>query len=110
MFAYELKYILGPSPSSSPESVASVFLSEPGSTAHAGILAALWPRRVAWQHVRFLHSLFVFSSAALSQVAPVLFPSSRDESMSPRVQALLHRLAYIATAIDRDGKLYNASS
>ncbi|EPT00397.1 hypothetical protein FOMPIDRAFT_1146538, partial [Fomitopsis schrenkii] len=102
MFAYELKYILGPSPPSSPESLTSVFLSEPGSTTHAGFLAVLWPRRVAWQHVRFLHSLFVFSSAALSQVAPVLFPSSHEDFISPRVQALLHRIAFIATAVDRD--------
>lgn len=109
MFAYELKYILGPSPSSSPDSLTSVFFSEPGSTAHTGVLTALWPRRVAWQHVRFLHSLFVFSSAALSQVIPVLFPSSREESISPRVQGLLQRIAFIATAVDRDSKLRAAS-
>ncbi|KZT69625.1 DnaJ-domain-containing protein [Daedalea quercina L-15889] len=101
MFAYELKYILGPSPSS-PELFSSVFLSEPGSASYAGVLAMLWPRRVAWQHVRFLHSLFVFSSAALSQVAPVLFSSSREGFNLARMQALLQRISYMTSMINRD--------
>ncbi|KAH9920917.1 uncharacterized protein B0H18DRAFT_828073, partial [Fomitopsis serialis] len=101
MLAYELKCILGPS-LSPPDSLSSVFLSEPGSTSRVGFLAVLWPRRVAWQHVRFLHSLFIFSSAALSQVAPVLFPSSREDIDSAQFQALLQRIYFLASMINRD--------
>ncbi|EJD08099.1 DnaJ-domain-containing protein [Fomitiporia mediterranea MF3/22] len=39
-----------------------------------GILGILFPDRVAFQHVLFLHQLFVFLSIALSHVVPVLFP------------------------------------
>ena len=39
-----------------------------------GLLGVLFPDRVAFQHVLFLHQLFVFLSVALSRVVPVLFP------------------------------------
>ncbi|KZP10715.1 hypothetical protein FIBSPDRAFT_757765 [Athelia psychrophila] len=46
------------------------------SDAPLWISALTWtfPTRVAFQHVRFLHHLFVFGSVGLSRVAPVVLP------------------------------------
>jgi hypothetical protein len=38
-----------------------------------------FPHRVVYQHILFLHQLFMFMSVAVSKVAPVLFPPSIDE-------------------------------
>ncbi|KAF8903029.1 hypothetical protein CPB85DRAFT_1377113 [Mucidula mucida] len=42
-------------------------------TRPTAFLNSLFPRRVAYQHVLFLHQLFLFLSMALSRVAPTLF-------------------------------------
>lgn len=38
------------------------------------LITYLFPTRVPYQHILFLHQLFMFLSIALSRVAPVLFP------------------------------------
>ncbi|KAJ3534260.1 hypothetical protein NM688_g7162 [Phlebia brevispora] len=78
-FAYELLYILSPSstePSSS--SLSSLIFTDPVSPSSSGVLAALWPTRVAYQHISFIKSLSVLLSSALYQVLPNIFPSIPD--------------------------------
>ncbi|KAH9966286.1 hypothetical protein BJV74DRAFT_286356 [Russula compacta] len=68
-FASELSLLFSPSPSS-PE--------------YQGysILSLLFPTRLAFQHIRLLHQLFMFFSIAVSRVAPVLFPDASDDTSS----------------------------
>ncbi|KAH8103268.1 DnaJ-domain-containing protein [Cristinia sonorae] len=76
LFAYELVFLLSPSPTPPSTTTLSSFLfTDPASPSHNSILGLLWPNRVAYQHIRFLHSLFMLCSVAISRVSPVLFPS-----------------------------------
>lgn len=87
MFIYELIFILSPStapPSSTP--LSSFLFSDPTSAASSSFFSLLWPHRVAYQHVRFLHSLSILLGVALSRVAPVLFPETVfGGEVSPKV-------------------------
>ncbi|CAL1711494.1 unnamed protein product [Somion occarium] len=95
MFVYELLFLLSPSPSppsstaaSSLSSISSFLFSDSSSRSATknSILSLLWPNRVAYQHVRFLHSLSILLSVAFSRVAPVLFPSQLGgEYVDPKV-------------------------
>ncbi|RDX39575.1 DnaJ-domain-containing protein [Lentinus brumalis] len=77
---YEMLYILNPSPApASASSFSSTLFADPTAAAHTSLFSFLWPRRVAYQHVRFLHSLFVLASFALSNVVPALFPAPTPE-------------------------------
>ncbi|KAI0300441.1 hypothetical protein B0F90DRAFT_1817509 [Multifurca ochricompacta] len=69
-FASELSLLFGPSPSS-PDYQGYSFLS------------LFFPTRLAFQHIRLLHQLFMFFSIAISRVAPVLFPDASDDASSP---------------------------
>lgn len=101
LFTYELTYILSPSPSLSTDSPLASLISN--SRSPIPVFTFLWPRRVAYQHIRFLHSLFVFCSVALSRVAPVLFPSDTDESVeSPRLRAEIQKANAMAHVLDRE--------
>ena len=44
-----------------------------------GIMKSTFPHRVAFQHVIFLHQIFVFMSVAVTRVVPVLFPEPADD-------------------------------
>ncbi|KAI0919095.1 hypothetical protein AcW1_003441 [Taiwanofungus camphoratus] len=102
--AYEAVLIL--SPSLSPHSNISVLpeiFPESTSPALVRVFAFIWPRRVAYQHIRFLHSLFMFLSVALSRVAPVLFPSLvNDHVDSKKLQGEIERIGLLARLIDRE--------
>ncbi|KLO11096.1 hypothetical protein SCHPADRAFT_942352 [Schizopora paradoxa] len=67
-------------------------------------LNVLFPYRVAFQHVLFLHQLFMFFSIALSRVFPVLFPESGGiDPMDERTyKPFLDRLAMLAQTADRE--------
>ncbi|KAH9919067.1 DnaJ-domain-containing protein [Amylocystis lapponica] len=104
VLVYELLFILGPSPAPPPDpSVSSLLLTNPAAPTYTSIFTFLWPRRVAYQHVKFLHSLFLFLSVALARVAPVLFPAPFDEFADPkRLQAEVDRLSLLAKLVDRE--------
>jgi len=70
----------------------------------AGFLSAVFPFRVAFQHVLFLHQLFMFFSIALSRVFPVLFsePSGIDPMDERTYKPFLDRLAMLAQTADRE--------
>ncbi|KAI0369078.1 DnaJ-domain-containing protein [Pilatotrama ljubarskyi] len=74
---YELLFLLGPSvsPASASTTFSSVIFADPAATTHTSLFAFLWPRRVPYQHVRFLHNLWVLGCFALSNVVPVVFPA-----------------------------------
>ncbi|TCD65568.1 hypothetical protein EIP91_002488 [Steccherinum ochraceum] len=79
LFTYELVFLLSPSPSPASNTDLSAFLfTDPASPSHNSILGLLWPNRVAYQHIRFLHALFMLCTVAVSRVAPVLFPMPQD--------------------------------
>ncbi|TFK50861.1 DnaJ-domain-containing protein [Heliocybe sulcata] len=104
LFASELSFLLGPSPSP-PSQTHFILLGDPGSTASGGLLNLLFPRRLPYQHVLFLHQLFLFLSVALSRVAPVLFPQSPDEMafQDDRVwSAVVERMRNTAMTLDRE--------
>jgi hypothetical protein len=46
------------------------------------LLHVIFPSRVAFQHVKFLHQIFLIGSVTLSRVAPVLFPEAQAEASS----------------------------
>ncbi|KAI0795139.1 hypothetical protein C8Q75DRAFT_712352 [Abortiporus biennis] len=72
LFAYELLYIMSPSPSAPIDTKIpiSLFFAPSG-----GLFRYLWPNRVAYQHIKFFHSLFTMLTLAVMKVSPVLFPS-----------------------------------
>jgi hypothetical protein len=57
----------------------------------------IFPRRVAYQHILFLHQLFLFMSIALSRVAPQFFPDATKIT-----EAMTHRLLQLVSAADRE--------
>ncbi|KAJ6631443.1 hypothetical protein B0H10DRAFT_1938330 [Mycena sp. CBHHK59/15] len=92
LFASEIALLLSPSPSTSSSSMLlSPFTHPADGPTHRTILHVIFPRRVAYQHILFLHQLFLFLSIALSRVAPQFFPdvSKVTESMTQRLVALI---------------------
>jgi hypothetical protein len=78
--ASELALLLGPSLTSpSSNSLSSSPTSTESLSSQGNLLVRAFPHRVVYQHILFLHQLFMFMSVAVSKVAPVLFPPSIDE-------------------------------
>ncbi|KAH7911375.1 DnaJ-domain-containing protein [Hygrophoropsis aurantiaca] len=102
LFASELYLILSPSPvASSPAAALFIDVTTPTRT----ILDMLFPRRVVYQHILFLHQIFFFVSVALSRVAPVLFPSltKNDPSVDQHlVRAMAERMGSLAKSVERE--------
>lgn len=106
LFAYELAFLLSPSPTPPSATALSDFLfTDPASPSHNSILGLLWPNRVAYQHIRFLHSLFMLCSVAVSRVAPVLFPSPIQALDPQSLVTELNKLNGLAQAADAEGLL-----
>ena len=104
LFAYELVFLLSPSPTPPSSTTLSSFLfSDPSSPSHNSVLGLLWPNRVAYQHIRFLHSLFMMCSVAVSRVAPVLFSSPAQMLNTNQLMLELSKLNGLAQAADAEG-------
>ncbi|KAJ7108440.1 hypothetical protein C8R43DRAFT_187412 [Mycena crocata] len=99
LFASELALLLSPSPSLMPSSKLLLGpLTHPSEgPSHRTILHVLFPGRVPYQHILFLHQLFLFMSIALSRVAPQFFPDA-----SKITEAMTHRLLHMVGAADRE--------
>ncbi|KDQ56381.1 hypothetical protein JAAARDRAFT_132411 [Jaapia argillacea MUCL 33604] len=69
LLASELSLILNPTPTRASE-------FEHASPSLTSILSSLFPQRLPYQHILFLHQLFIFLSVALSRVVPVLLPGA----------------------------------
>ena len=97
-------FILNPSPSqAAPTQLSAALFADPARGTHAGLLTFLWPRRVAYQHIRFLHALFVLCSFALSNVAPVLFPQPTREAEERVVVGRAQQILQLAGQISAEG-------
>ncbi|KAF8893312.1 hypothetical protein BD779DRAFT_1436109 [Infundibulicybe gibba] len=86
--ATEMALLLSPSPSSS-------------AAMNGTILHFLFPARVAYQHILFLHQLFMFLSVALSRVAPQLFPDTSKQ----QERAAIEKLTAMTAFADREVSL-----
>ncbi|KAI0645134.1 hypothetical protein C8Q79DRAFT_1011235 [Trametes meyenii] len=95
---YELLFLLNPSPSP-PSAVTPVLFAEPGAATHTNLFSLLWPHRVSYQHVRFLHTLWVLGCFALSNVAPAVFPSPSPAVQEKWILTETEQLAKLAGAI-----------
>ncbi|KAF7980108.1 hypothetical protein HWV62_39517 [Athelia sp. TMB] len=103
LFAAELYLLLSPSLSNTSD--APVWLSA---------LKWAFPTRVAFQHIRFMHHMFLFGSVALSRVAPTILPlyyeflgiQYEDIDLKgengQRFNALLARFSALVQAADRE--------
>ncbi|KAF6761109.1 chaperone DNAJ [Ephemerocybe angulata] len=87
LLAAELALILSPSPSP--------------SNRHITPLHYIFPNRVVYQHILFLHQIFMFLNVALFRVTPYLLPI--DEFDDPRVEAALtERTIALVNVADRE--------
>lgn len=84
---------------SSPSPNSTLLFADPSTGAQKTILHVVFPQRVAFQHILFLHQLFMFLSTALTNVAPYLFP---DDSPS-EYDVLFQKFNALAGAADREG-------
>ncbi|KAJ6465049.1 DnaJ-domain-containing protein [Mycena vitilis] len=102
LFASELALLLSPSPTLTPSSLLlpSATFAPGAGPSHLTPLHALFPRRVAYQHILFLHQLFLFLSIALSRVAPQFFPDAGKVT-----DALAGRVLQLVCAADREASL-----
>ncbi|KAL0580420.1 hypothetical protein V5O48_001573 [Marasmius crinis-equi] len=91
-FALELAFILYPTPSSSDHTIDISFKN---------FFHLIFPNRVPYQHVLFLHRVFMFLSLALSRVAPRLFP---DDPRS-EYEIVLQHLTALAGFGDREASI-----
>ncbi|KAI0317414.1 hypothetical protein OF83DRAFT_1058722 [Amylostereum chailletii] len=67
------------------------------------ILAVILPTRLPYQHIRFLHQIFVFLSVGLSRVVPVLFPSNGEDATNGLSPAQTSDMLMRAKTIDAEG-------
>ncbi|KAJ4483764.1 hypothetical protein J3R30DRAFT_3451285 [Lentinula aciculospora] len=96
-FASELAYLLYPSPST-VSIFSSAFWDPTIDGTRPTLLHILFPRRVAYQHILFLHQMFIFTSIAVTRVAPQLFPDHyKDEQ-----QKILQQISNLAALCDRE--------
>ncbi|KAJ2931472.1 hypothetical protein H1R20_g5557, partial [Candolleomyces eurysporus] len=71
------------------------------SNRHITILHKIFPQRVVYQHILFLHQLFMFLNVALLRVTPYLIPV--DEFADPGLElALLDRTTALVNMADRE--------
>ncbi|KAF7325665.1 J domain-containing protein [Mycena kentingensis (nom. inval.)] len=97
LFAFELSFLVAPSPTLSPSGLLIGAPGAEGQSTRRTILHVLFPQRVAYQHILFLHQLCLFMSIALTRVAPQFFPDPAKIT-----EAMSHRLLQIASAVDRE--------
>jgi len=100
MFALELYLIVAPSTTSSGAS-GHTFVDE--ASPRWMLFERVFPQRVAYQHILFLHQVFLFMSVAVSRVAPVLFAGmvEVDGDMGV-VRAMGRRIEELTRGIERE--------
>lgn len=74
------------------------------------VLASLFPTRVAYQHIRFLHQVFISLSIAITRIGPAVLPSfsggTTTQAEWEQERTVLHnvarRITEIAARLDRE--------
>ncbi|KAF5357335.1 hypothetical protein D9758_005940 [Tetrapyrgos nigripes] len=98
ILASELAFLLYPSPSPS----SSILFPDPANgLSYRTIFHLFFPNRVPYQHILFLHQMFVFLSVALTRVAPQLFP----EESSQEQEAIMQQILALAGYSDREASI-----
>lgn len=104
MFALELYLIVGPS--SAPSGVSGYAFVD--QVPPQGVLfESVYPQRVAYQHILFLHQVFLFLSVAVSKVAPVLFAGVMQvdgEKEGGIARAMGGRIGELTKGVEREGE------
>ncbi|THV06153.1 hypothetical protein K435DRAFT_645671, partial [Dendrothele bispora CBS 962.96] len=95
ILASELAFLVYPSPSPS----STLFPDPAVGFSYRTIFHVLFPYRVAYQHILFLHQMFVFLSVALTRVAPQLFPQESSQEQ----EAILRQIISMAAYSDKEG-------
>ncbi|KAF8554929.1 hypothetical protein OG21DRAFT_1484291 [Imleria badia] len=66
------------------------------------LFESVFPQRVAYQHILFLHQVFMFMSVAVSRVTPVLFAGMTQEMDGEVVRAMGGRIGELSRGIERE--------
>lgn len=98
MFALELYLIVAPSATSSASGYSFVDEASPQWM----LFEHVFPQRVAYQHILFLHQVFLFMSVAVSRVAPVLFSGMEVDGDMGVVRAMGGRIGELGRGIERE--------
>ncbi|KAG6873144.1 hypothetical protein C0995_002518 [Termitomyces sp. Mi166 len=103
LFVAEISLILSPSPSSLPTSKPPLKGLLTTYTTHTP-LHTLFPQRLIFQHILFLHQLFVFLSFALGRVVPVLISafSPKNSLSHEQTQETIQGILQLASIADRE--------
>ena len=102
MFALELYLIVAPS-STPPGASGYTFVDH--APPQWTLFESVFPQRVAYQHILFLHQVFLFMSVAVSRVAPVLFSGMMEvdgEMEGGVVRAIGGRIVELTKGIERE--------
>lgn len=99
MFALELYLIVAPSSAPSRVSAYTFVDQVPPQWT---LFERVFPQRVAYQHILFLHQVFLFMSVAVSRVAPVLFAGMMQVEEGAVVRAMGGRIAELTKGVERE--------
>ncbi|KAI0664003.1 hypothetical protein C8Q70DRAFT_905118 [Cubamyces menziesii] len=100
---YELLFILNSTPGpASNSSISSVLFTDPATGVHSGFLTFFWPQRVAYQHILFLHSIWVLGCFALSNVVPIVFPAPSPELQEMLILNEAKQIATLSQMLSRE--------
>jgi hypothetical protein len=65
------------------------------------LLATIFPHRATYQHVLFMHQIYVTSTVGLTRVFPVLFaPSIMETTDLVAIRGISERIAEVVKAMD----------
>ncbi|KAG6891020.1 hypothetical protein C0992_010993 [Termitomyces sp. T32_za158] len=103
LFVAEISLILSPSPSTLPSAKHASNSLLTTYTTHTP-LHTLFPHRLIFQHILFLHQLFVFLSFALGRVVPVLISAFFPNHSLSHLQTheLVQQILQLVSIADRE--------
>ncbi|KAI0326077.1 DnaJ-domain-containing protein [Cubamyces sp. BRFM 1775] len=100
---YELLFILKSTPGpASTTTISSVLFTDPATGVHTSFLTFFWPQRVAYQHILFLHNLWVLGCFALSNIVPIVFPAPPPELQEMLVLKEATQIATLSQMLSRE--------
>ncbi|KAF9510425.1 hypothetical protein BS47DRAFT_1300221 [Hydnum rufescens UP504] len=75
------------------------------------ILSALLPSRLPYQHILFLHQMFISLSVCISHLGPVLLPETvmSERDIMKTTFDLSHRISLVSGIAEREGEIHSMS-